>query len=362
MEPFIIVLKLSRRFFIIFAILAFVSTGSVPSPSLAASQSQTQKAKAAKAGKKAASKGKKASRRHRVAAAERPQARHAALVVDASTGRVLYEKNAGDLRYPASLTKMMTLYLTFDALKHNRVTLDSQLPVSAKAAGQPQTNISLNPGERLPVRIAIESVVVRSANDSAMVLAEALGGTEWNFALMMTQKARELGMKDTVFRNPNGLPDNSQHTTAYDLAKLAIALRRDFPEYYPYFKLDSFDYKGITYPGHNRVMARYDGVDGVKTGFIRASGYNLVTSVRKDGVNLVAVVMGGSTAQSRDDEMISLLDQTFSQLANEKKNVATQEHSDSTPADTTAAFLYPAVPPAEGDPGSLEPAAGAPHS
>ena len=360
MEPLDSVLKLSHRILIVFALLAFISVGSAPSPSFAATQTKAAKAKTSKSKKAAV---KKAKKRHsRTAAIERPQARHAALVVDASNGRVLYEEHAADLRYPASLTKMMTLYLTFDALKHNRFTLDSTLPITAKAAGQPQTNISLTQGERLPMRIAISSVVVRSANDSAMVLAEAIGGTEWNFALMMTQKARELGMKDTVFHNPNGLPDNSQHTTAYDLAKLAIALRRDFPDYYPYFKLDTFDYKGVTYPGHNRVMARYDGVDGVKTGFIRASGFNLVTSVRKNGVNLVAVVMGGSTAQARDDEMIALLDRTFAQLATEKKTVASQEHSDSTDGNTTAAFLYPAVPPDETSPAALEPAAGGPHS
>ena len=168
---------------------------------------------------------------------------------------------------------------------------------------------------RLPLRTAIESVVVRSANDSATVLGETLGRTEFNFALMMTQKARELGMKDTVFRNPSGLPDNKQHTTALDMAKLAIALRRDFPEYYHYFKMTSFEYNGVTYPGHNHVMARYPGVDGVKTGFIRASGYNLVTSAERNGHRIVAVIMGGSTVSSRDNQMIALLDRCFDQLA-----------------------------------------------
>ena len=187
--------------------------------------------------------------------------------------------------------------------------------MSEKAANQPQTNIGLDSGERLPLRTAIESVVVRSANDSATVLGETLGRTEFNFALMMTQKARELGMKDTVFRNPSGLPDNKQHTTALDMAKLAIALRRDFPEYYHYFKMTSFEYNGVTYPGHNHVMARYPGVDGVKTGFIRASGYNLVTSAERNGHRIVAVIMGGSTVSSRDNQMIALLDRCFDQLA-----------------------------------------------
>lgn len=239
---------------------------------------------------------------------------YAALVVDAETGQVLYEKNAGAIRYPASLTKMMTLYLTFEALKKGKLKLDQTLPVSAKAAGQPQTNIALDKGDRLPVRIAIESVVVRSANDSALVLAEGLGRTQFNFALMMTKKARELGMRNTVFRNPSGLPDNKQHTTAFDMARLAIALRRDFPEYYHFFSLQSFDYDGVTYPGHNRVMERYPGVDGVKTGYIRASGFNLVTSAQKDGHRIVAVIMGGSTASSRDNQMIALLDRTFERM------------------------------------------------
>ncbi len=259
---------------------------------------------------------------------------YSALVVDADSGHVLYEKNAEGIRYPASLTKMMTLYLTFDALKHGDMSLSDKMPISEKASSQPQTNIALEAGDRLLVRTAIESVVVRSANDSAMVLGEALGKTEFNFALMMTQKARELGMKDTIFRNPNGLPDDKQHTTALDMAKLAIALRRDFPEYYHYFKLTSFEYNGVTYPGHNHVMQRYPGVDGVKTGFIRASGYNLVTSAEKNGHRIVAVIMGGSTIQSRDNAMISLLDKSFDQL--NSKNASNDKRSSNDQAASHA--------------------------
>ena len=261
------------------------------------------------------------------------QNHYSALVVDAQSGEVLYEKNADALRYPASLTKMMTLYLTFEALKDGKMDIDQSLPVSTKAASQPQTNISLDPSDRLPIKTAIESVVVRSANDSAMVLGEALGKTEFNFALMMTQKARELGMKNTVFRNPSGLPDNKQHTTAFDMARLAIALRRDFPEYYHYFKMTSFEWNGVTYPGHNHVMERYPGVDGVKTGFIRASGFNLVTSAKKDGHSIVAVIMGGSTVASRDNQMCDLLDRTFDELESKGKNVASgKKLSDSLPS------------------------------
>ncbi len=197
--------------------------------------------------------------------------------------------------------------------------MDQTIMVSSKASVQPPTNIGLERGDRLPVRIAIESVIVRSANDSAMTLGEALGKTEWNFALLMTKKAHELGMKDTVFRNPSGLPDNRQHTTALDMARLAIALHRDFPEYYHLFSLQSFDYDGVTYPGHNHVMERYpDMVDGVKTGYIRASGYNLVTSAHRDGHNLVGVIMGGKTAESRDVQMVSMLDRTFGQLGHKR--------------------------------------------
>lgn len=268
--------------------------------------------------------------------------RFSALVVDADTGRVLYEKNAGATRYPASLTKMMTLYLTFEALKKGKLKLDDTLLVSAKAAKQPQTNIALDSGDRLSVKTAIQSLVVRSANDSAMVMAESLGGTEWNFALMMTKKARELGMKSTVFRNPSGLPDDKQHTTAYDMARLAIALRRDFPDYYPVFKLKNFSYRGVTYTTHNHVLERYDGADGVKTGYIRASGFNVVTSARKYGYNVVAVVMGGTSASSRDEQMISLLNRTFEQLASSKNQGETANKpnseisADEAPALVTA--------------------------
>lgn len=243
----------------------------------------------------------------------RPQP--ASFIVDADSGRVLHTENADALRYPASLTKMMTLYLTFDALKKGKLKLDQELPVSMHAAGQPQTNIALDAGDRLAVKDAILSLVVRSANDSAVVLGEALGGSEEGFARKMTEKARALGMKNTTFYNASGLPDPRQKTTARDMAMLGMALRRDFPQYYPFFKTESFSYNGKTYGTHNRVMTRYDGVDGIKTGYIRASGFNLVTSAKKDGHTLVGVVLGGNTWRARDDKMIALLDQNFTRLA-----------------------------------------------
>ena len=244
-------------------------------------------------------------------------------IIDADTGKVLESENADSLRYPASLTKMMTLYLTFEAIKKGELKLGQVIYASEHSAGQPQTNIALKAGEAITVKDAILSIVVRSANDSAVTLGEALGGTESGAAIKMTQKARQLGMKNTVFRNSSGLPDPGQHTTARDMAILGIALRRDFPQYFPFFKTESFSYRGKTYITHNHVMMRYEGVDGIKTGFIRASGFNLVTSANRDGHHLIGVVMGGSTWRSRDDKMIALLDKTFTQLAatpNSKKS------------------------------------------
>lgn len=246
----------------------------------------------------------------------------AALVVDADTGRVLYEKNAGATRYPASLTKMMTLYLTFDALKRGKLRLDEKMRVSKKAAAQPSTNISLKEGEYITVKKAITSLIVRSANDSAVVVAERLGKTQWSFGLMMTRKARELGMNNTVFRNPHGLPDEKQHTTAYDMARLAIALRRDFPNYYHYFKLQKMSHNGVNYKSHNKVLKMYPGADGLKTGYIRVAGFNLVTSAKRDGFNLVAVVLGGDSSKERDQLMMRLLDRTFARLNAQKKSMA----------------------------------------
>lgn len=320
-------MKLRYIILALFLTLSFAA----PHETFAAQKNQktVQKAKVAKKTTKAtASKSKtKKSKQARKNAA--PAIQYSGLVIDADTGKVLYEKNASATRYPASLTKMMTLYLTFDALKKGKLKLDQDLRVSKKAASQPATNISLDEGDRLPVETAIESVVVRSANDSAMVLGEAIGGTEFNFALMMTQKARALGMKNTVFRNPSGLPDNKQHTTAFDMARLALALRRDFPEYYPYFKRQSFTYNGITYPGHNHVMERYPGVDGIKTGYIRASGYNLVTSAERDGHRIVAVIIGGATISARDNQMINLLNQSFAKLDNKSTSMASETETQS---------------------------------
>ena len=233
------------------------------------------------------------------------------IVVDAASGKILYESNADARAYPASLTKMMTLYLTFEALGRGKLRRDASLPISRHAAGMSETNIDLRPGDTLTVDQAIRAVVVRSANDAAVVLAEALASSESRFAEIMTRKARALGMTSTTFRNASGLPDNRQRTTARDLAILAQALVRDYAKYYGYFSVTKFPFHGRTYTTHNRFMQRYQGADGLKTGYIRASGFNLAGSAVREGRRLIAIVLGGKSAGSRDSEMMRLLDKGF---------------------------------------------------
>ena len=237
------------------------------------------------------------------------------IVIDVSTGQVLHATNADTSNFPASLTKMMTLYLLFDALESGKLALDSELKVSAYAAGQPATRLGLRKGSTIAVEKAIYALIIQSANDVAMVVAEALGGTERDFARKMTQTAAFLGMQRTVFRNPSGLPDPAQKTTARDMAKLALALMRDFPQYYGYFSARQFKFNGRTYTTHNRLVQSYDGADGLKTGYTRASGYNLVTSAVRDGSRLVGVVLGGKSSARRDKQMVSLLDLGFGTVA-----------------------------------------------
>jgi D-alanyl-D-alanine carboxypeptidase len=243
--------------------------------------------------------------------ADAKDSRSAALVINADTGLVLHQEHADELRYPASLTKMMTLYLVFEALEHNHLKLSYKLPVSKFAASQPPSKLGLKPGEKLSVYDAIVSLIVKSANDSAVILAEAIAGDEDDFAKLMTKRASQLGMTNTIFKNASGLPDPGQKTTAYDLGKLAIALKRDFPKYYPLFAKTTFNFKGRTYHTHNRVTKHYKGADGLKTGYINASGFNLVTSAKRGDKKLVGVVLGGDSAQSRDRKMVGLLNKFF---------------------------------------------------
>lgn len=234
-------------------------------------------------------------------------ARQAAIVIDAKTGKVLYSADADGRRYPASLTKMMTLYLTFEALAKGKINRASPVSFSSHAAAQAPTKLGVKAGGSVTVDTAILSVVTKSANDSATALAEMLGGTESNFARMMTAKARQLGMNGTVFRNANGLPDPGQFTTARDMATLGIALREHFPQYYGYFSQRSFLYGRQRINGHNRLLGRIKGVDGIKTGYTRASGFNLVSSVSIGNRRLVGVVMGGTSGSSRDNQMAALI-------------------------------------------------------
>jgi D-alanyl-D-alanine carboxypeptidase len=235
----------------------------------------------------------------------------ASIVVDAATGEVLQASNADTSTYPASLTKMMTLYLLFEAMQDGRVKLTDTITFSNYAAGMSATNLNVDGGDHIMVETAILALVVRSANDAAVAIAEHLGGTEAGFARLMTNKAQMLGMTNTLFRNANGLPDPKQRTTARDMATLAVALLRDFPQYYGYFKRASFQYRGVNYSGHNKLLKTFAGYDGIKTGYIRASGFNLASSAERDGRRLVVVVMGGTSPSMRDRRVADLLTSGF---------------------------------------------------
>lgn len=240
-------------------------------------------------------------------------ARYASIVIDAESGRVLYARNADTPSQPASLTKMMTLYMLFEAMEKGKANLKTRMPASARAAGQPPTKLGLRQGDSITVEDAIKALVTKSANDVAVVVAEFLGGTEINFAAMMTRRARDLGMANTTFRNASGLPNSGQVSTVRDMAALSVALRRDHPQYYHFFAVTSFEWGGRTIRTHNHVLRQYDGADGLKTGYVNASGFNLATSARRNGRSLVGVVFGGKTAGWRDRHMMSLLDDGFQQ-------------------------------------------------
>ncbi len=242
------------------------------------------------------------------------QAKYAAVVIDAETGEVLHARNSNTRNYPASLVKMMTLYMVFDALEKRKLKLNQGLRVSRRAAGMPPSKLGLRRGQTIRVKEAILALVTKSANDVAVVVAEAIGRTESQFAQKMTRKARQLGMKRTTFRNASGLPNRRQLSTARDMATLARALIRDFPQYYYFFATKSFKYRGRTYRNHNKLLRTYKGADGIKTGYIRASGYNLVASSVRNGRRVIAVVFGGKTSRSRNRHTASLLDRGFKRL------------------------------------------------
>jgi len=258
------------------------------------------------------------------------------IVIDAETGRVVSEVNADAITYPASLTKMMTLYLTFEALNSGRLRLDQYLPVSSEAASKSPTKLHLAPGDSVQVHDLILGIVTKSANDAAAVLAEGLGGSEPAFADRMTAKARQLGMTNTVYRNASGLPDPEQRTTARDVAQLALALYNDFPREYRYFATREFFFRGRVILTHNHLLDWYEGADGIKTGYIGASGFNLAASAVRNGHRLIGVVMGGASAGSRDREMAALLDQGFSDVGAGPALVARREAPVPSPVPVVA--------------------------
>ena len=230
-----------------------------------------------------------------------------AIVVDDNTGKTLYSVSEDGLRHPASITKVMTLYLLFEQLDRGALTLRTQIPISQHAAAQAPSKLGLPPGDTISVEDAIKAIVTRSANDIAVAVAEAVGQTESNFADLMTRKAHELGMTNTAYVNASGLPDDRQITTARDLAILGHAMQERFPRYFHYFSLSRFAYDGEIIGNHDHLLGRVDGVDGIKTGYTRASGFNLLTSVHHDGRSLIAVVMGGRSAAGRDRIMENLI-------------------------------------------------------
>ncbi|HEY3815409.1 MAG TPA: serine hydrolase [Caulobacteraceae bacterium] len=251
------------------------------------------------------------------AAAQRPiddNPKYAAIVIQADTGEVLYAKRADDLRYPASITKVMTLYLAFEAIQSGRLKLTDQIVVSPHAAAQQPSKLGLRPGSTISVEDAIRAICVWSANDMAVAMAEHLGGTESRFSALMTLKARELGMTQTRYVNANGLPDSRQLTTARDIAILSRAMMRDFPQYYPYFSTKYFSYDGKNMHNHNGLLFSVPGVDGIKTGYTNASGFNLAASAVRDNKRLIVVVLGGPTSKLRNTNVEELLDTGFDVL------------------------------------------------
>ncbi|WP_341787735.1 D-alanyl-D-alanine carboxypeptidase family protein [Rickettsia endosymbiont of Cantharis rufa] len=232
------------------------------------------------------------------------------LVID-SKGNVLHTHNSQIRIYPASLTKLMTLYLMFESIEAGKLPLNKKLLVSQKAAKMPPCKLGLRAGEAITVREAINGLIIKSANDVAVTVAEGMKGSEKTFSHLMNVKAKQLGMKNTYFKNASGWHDPLQQTTARDMAKLAMALKRDYPKYYPLFSKTSFIFRGNIVNGHNRITKNYQGAEGMKTGFHTPAGYNLVTTASRNGKSLIAVVTGGKSAASRDQKMIGLLDQHF---------------------------------------------------
>jgi D-alanyl-D-alanine carboxypeptidase len=274
-----------------------------------------------------------ARRRHRHrshAAVSNYSPAFSSIIVDANSGSTLQATSADNLRHPASLTKIMTLYMLFEQLEANKLKLDTQMDVSVHASQQAPTKLGLRPGQTLRVEDAIKGLVTRSANDAAVVIAEAIAGDEDDFAKAMTRKARALGMSKTVYKNASGLPDDTQVTTARDQATLGRAIQDRFPKYYRYFATEAFNYKGRSIRNHNKLLGRVEGVDGIKTGYTRASGFNLVTSMKRGNRYVVGVVMGGRSGGSRDAIMRNLLAEHLDEAATRRTVAAITERGGDT--------------------------------
>lgn len=284
---------------------------------------RTKKARTTKAAPKATQKAKAAPRAARKQLPPTQPSKDAAIVVDGASGHVIFSRNADEPRFPASLTKMMTLYVLFEALDKGSIKLDTQLVTSSYASGMFPTKLGLKPGETISVELAIKAVAVLSANDAAVVVAEGLSASESRFAERMTAKAQALGMKGTHYENASGLPNPRQVTTASDMALLGRRLAYDFPQYYHFFATPSFTYKGRVYNTHDHLLNNYAGTDGIKTGYTRASGFNLVSSVVRDNKHIVGVVMGGISVPSRDREMMRIISEGFEYAAKNPTLVAT---------------------------------------
>ena len=274
---------------------------------------------------------------------EAASSKRASMVIDANTGTTLHASQADELRHPASLTKLMTLYLLFEEIEQGRLRLDSTIRMTKWGTLAPPSKLGLEEGEEISVRDAIRALVTKSANDVARAIAEHIGGTEAGFAKMMTEKARLLGMSRTTFRNASGLPDVEQVTTARDMLTLALHLQDDFPQHYHFFSTRVFEHRGRTYRNHNGLLRTYPGTDGIKTGYIRMSGFNVVTSLRRGDRHVVGVVFGGKTAASRNAEMRALLDRTI-------RNASTKKTR--RPAPVT---FYRATPPKPAERRATEP-------
>jgi D-alanyl-D-alanine carboxypeptidase len=270
----------------------------------------------------------------------------ASIIVDGNSGATLSSNNPDGIRHPASLTKIMTLYLLFERLDSGKMKLDTEMDVSERASEQAPTKLGLRPGQTIRVEDAIKGLVTRSANDAAVVIAEAIAGDEDDFAKLMTRKARALGMTKTVYRNANGLPNDEQVTTARDQATLGRAIQDRFPRYYRYFSTSVFNYRGQSIRNHNRLLGNVEGVDGIKTGYTRASGFNLVTSMRRGNRHLIGVVLGGRSGGSRDAIMRNLLAENLERAATTRTVAAITERN-STDANTDVAEAAPAPRAAE---------------